>query len=486
MNLKEKTLKSLAVVYFYKFLWMGVNFGRSVIIARLLFPEDFAIVALAFTFIYLVEQLFTFGFSKILIHKKEITTDEINTAFTLNIIQNVIFFLIIYFGSPLVAAFYDKPVLDLVVKLLGFQVLMQCIGFIPRVMLQKEMRFKELESIQFASNIISTIILIALAYTGWSYWSLVLSSIVGALLQSITFLFLSRINARLCLQRSIVRQYIKSGTIIYLTALLTYLRSSIDIMLIGKISGLLILGYYTVGKQWSRYFYTMLFAHLNNVLFPGYAYIQDDTFRLSQALKKIFRLVIPIMLPCYIGFLIIAPDFVRIFLGQKWLPAVPLLQLLLLSMCFEPESWFFIPISDAIGRFSIRLILSVFNVFALLILFPLFGYFGGLIGYGIAIFLVTILSYVVSFWLICKKELGITWKTLWTNIRGVVWSVLSMSIVLVVSQNFLSSYSDLNRLVIKVIGGVCVYCLSFLCFEPSIILMEYKTIIKSYIKKNKI
>jgi PST family polysaccharide transporter len=485
MDIKQRTLRSLAVIYFFKFLWMGINFIRSVIIARLLFPQDFAIVALAFTFIYLVEQLFTFGFSKILIHKKNITEDEVNTAFTLNIIQNIIFFLIIYFGAPFVAAFYNKPVLDLVVKLLGFEVLMQCIGFIPRVMLQKEMRFKELESITFFSSILSTIILVVLAFFGFSFWSLVIASLTSRLAQSISFLFLSRINARLCLNKNIVRQYFKSGTIIYATAILTYFHSSIDTMLIGKISGLILLGYYTVAKEWARYFHNMLFAHLNNVLFPSYAYLQDDRPRLALAVKNVFRHAVPIMWPCYIGFLLIAPDFIQVFLGEKWIPAIFLLQILLFSMCFESIGWIFGPISDAIGRFDIRLKIVIFNVCVLALLFPSIGHFWGLPGYGAAVLCAAISSFILSFTLICKRELGLTWKGLWSSIRSVFFSILLMSVVLVGLREIFATSAASVRLFIMLSGGVCTYFLSFFILDRALF-KEYWMLLRSLFIKKKV
>jgi O-antigen/teichoic acid export membrane protein len=346
------------------------------------------------------------------------------------------------------------------------------------------MRFKELESISFFSNIFSTVILIVLAYLGWSFWSLVISSLIGGLIQAVILLFLSRINARLCLKGTIVLQYFKSGTIIYSTALLTYFHSSLDTMLIGKISGLVILGYYTVGKEWARYFHNMLFAHLSQILFPGYAHIQDDRHRLACAVQNVFRIAVPIMWPCYIGFLFIAPDFIRIFLGEKWVPTIALLQILLFSMCFESVGWIFGPVSDAIGRFDIRLKLVLYNVVALALLFPLIGYFYGVLGYGVAVLSVSISSFMLSFWFVCKKELGITWKTLWHNIRNTFMSVCLMSMVLIAINISLKANHAGIRLAIMIGSGVCSYFI-FSYLLNRALLKEYVTLLQTLFLKKK-
>ncbi|MBN1493550.1 MAG: lipopolysaccharide biosynthesis protein [Candidatus Omnitrophica bacterium] len=483
-NLRSKTIRNLFVVYSFKVLWMGINFVRSIIIARLLFPEDFAIIALAYSFIYLIEQMFTFGFSKVLIHKKTLSSDELNTAFTLNCIQNVLFYGIMYLGAPFVARFYGNADLILVIRLLGIELLLQILGFIPRVMLQKSLQFKIVESVTFFTSLLSTIITVGCAFLGLSFWSIIIGTLVGKFTQSIVYLYYSKLEARLYLVKSIVKQYFKFGIVIYVTAIVTYLNSSLDTMMIGKISGMVVLGYYAVARQWGRYFLDNLFVYITQVLFPTYAQIQDNIGRMSLAFTKTIKYTIPVIMPFFVGFYLIAPDFVRVLLGAKWLPVIVPLRVMLIAMLFDSLGQMFGPVSDAVGKFQIKLKLSVITLLLMATIFPVLGVMKGLNGFCLAICIVKGIGLIYAYKEICIKILNIKFSSLVLLIRSPLISTLSMIIAICLFQFFLCKYivSDYSQLFLVIITGVITYLTTLLVIDNKIFI-DVKDIVLESIRK---
>jgi len=480
-SLRNRTIGNLAIIFSFKIFVMILSFGRSLILARLLFPEDFAIVALATSVIYLIEHLFVLGFSKVLIHKPKLTQDDLDTAFTLNLLQNSLFFVAAYFIAPLVAGFYEKDVLVDVLQLLSLEFLLQIIGFIPKVLLKKRLQFKALETIDTVCMLIGTTIVIVLAFAGYSFWSLIFASLTERLLASIAYMFVCKSDIHIRLTKKGIKEYLSFGIVIYLAALVTYVCSIMDTFIIGKISTFVILGYYTVAKQWAKYFHLNFFSHASRVLFPTFAHIQGDPHRLRAAVLETLRNAFPFIFAVQIGFMEVVPDFIMVFLGEKWEPSIIPMRILCIAILFESIGWLMDSASDALGKFYIKLRSMLVNLTILVLFFPLAGYLWGTPGYSLAIAVATFCTYATTYYLICFKTLKITFKqftaiALPTITSSAVMVVITFSITLI-----LNSPSAL-RLALIIVSGAISYLATLSLMDRDIV-VKWVDIVRQQLRK---
>ncbi len=310
---------------------MTVNLISNVVLARILSPDDFGCVAMLMIFISLANTLIDGGFGSALIQKKEPTQTDYSTIFYWNLLLSVILYIILFAGAPLVARYYRIELLTSVLRVQGIVLLFNALGVIQHNQLRKQLQFKKLAISYILSALLSLIIAIATALSGWGVWSLVAQQLS---LSALTSLFLN-ISTQWKPQRTFSVQSFKGlfkfGGFILLSNLFSSLSNEIHGLLVGRMFTPKLLGLFNQAYRLEGVAATSVSSILDQVTYPVLASLQDDKLRLQTALKKFFKIPAFVCCPLMIFLIVAAKPIITCLYTEKWIECVPYFQILCLG-----------------------------------------------------------------------------------------------------------------------------------------------------------
>jgi O-antigen/teichoic acid export membrane protein len=309
------------------------------VLARLLMPDQFGLVALALVFADLANATTSFGFNPALIQYRTESEKAASTHFVIKLIIGICLVLLGLAAAPLLRHFYpDRP--TLVPALLAILVirLVASGNSTPESLLQRRLEFKRLMILNVASSLSMTVVAPLLAWLGWGIWSLVIGEQAVSVVVSALGLWTVRPvwRARFQFDRSIAKHYFHFGFFMMLTQQLTYWLDQFDDFWVGTALGGVALGFYSKAYEFARYPRRVVAQPLQDVFFSTYARLQDDRLRLSKAYYRVNSLVVRAGFILSLGFVLVAREFVQILLGPQWLPMVPTFQLMLVYCLLDP------------------------------------------------------------------------------------------------------------------------------------------------------
>lgn len=375
------------------------GFARSVILARLLTPRDFGIVALALFFLSITNQFRDFGFNWALIHRDSEVAAAISTHFVLRIGMTLVMFLLTLIAMPLLIHLYPSQP-QMTSALLGLSLIefLNAVNSTPNFTLRKKMEFKYLAILDVVSSLAMTVFAPAMALVGLGFWSLVGEQAIAALVRTIGLWGIRR-PWRLSLKfdKGIARWYFRFGSFVFLSSGLTFLLDQFDDFWAGTVLGAVPLGFYSRAYEFARYPRRAIANPITRVFFPAYAQLQHDRLRLSKAFYRAGSLMIRVGFLLSLVFVLVVPEFTRIFIGAKWLPMVPVFRLMILYTLLDPLILTSGHLLTAIGRPQI---LTKIKGFQLLVFVPaviVLSYGLGIEGVAIAVDLMVIIGLALIF-----------------------------------------------------------------------------------------
>lgn len=300
------------------------------ILARLLDPSAFGLMALVMMVIGFSQAFLDMGISNAIIHKQKITKDQLSTLYWVNLLAGFVLFIVISAISPLVASFYHEPKLKILIILAGLAFLIQPFGQQFMVLWQKEMRFSEIAKIEIISKFISLIVSVYFAYEGYGVFALVIGMIAGVVSQTVQFMYLGLQEYRpsFVFRLSEIKEFLSFGAYQMGERTINYFIFQIDTILIGKLLGIEALGIYTIAKQIIMRPAQIINPIVTKVTFPAMAKIQDDTVRLKNIYLKTINYLSSINFPIYAFIFIFAHDIVMVMFGEKYFEAIYIMQIL--------------------------------------------------------------------------------------------------------------------------------------------------------------
>lgn len=447
-SLSEKSLSGILWVFADKLGGSSINFIITIVLARLLSPEDFGLVAMVMIFFEMSSVFVESGFSTALIREKEISEADKSTTFLFNMATSVVLYVALFFSAPLIASFFDQPALLWIVRIMGLNLIIDALSIVQGSTLTQQIDFKTQTKARFGAVVISGIAGVALALQGMGVWALVVRILVMAIMQ--TF-FLWRFNPwkpSLVFSRESFRRLFGFGSKILSAALLDKFFSHIYKVVIGKFFAAASLGFYTQAANFSNMVINTLFRTVQSVTYPVLSKLQDDRPRLKEGYRKILVLSSFIIFPAMTLLGVLAKPALLALVGEKWLPSVPFLQLL----CLAGATYHFTTVNLnmllVLGRSDLSLKLEVVKkmVIALAIFIGLpFGIFGLVIGEVIATYInMTINAYY------SKKFLQYSFPEQVLD----VMPTLSISLMMGVMVFFISSLTYDNAWVQLLLGGL--------------------------------
>jgi teichuronic acid exporter len=328
VNLGDRLFRGAIWSFAEKLSVQLVSFLLGVILARLLSPKEYGVFGLLLVFITISQVFIDSGFSQALIQKQERTKKDISTVFSFNLIISLLCFSILFCIAPLIANFYQEPELTGLLRIMSFSLLLNALFSLPITLLTIDLNFKEIAKITLISTVLSGGIAIYLAYTNWGAWALVVQNLVKGSLMALLGWFFIKERILPKIHKHSFKALFSFGSKLLVSNLLSSILSNINAILIGKYIGTKELGFFTRGTQFSDVLYSVLNASLNNVLLPGLSSIQDDHKKMISYSSTILKTTSLVTVPVFFGLFLLAEPIILALLTEKWLMAVPIVQIM--------------------------------------------------------------------------------------------------------------------------------------------------------------
>lgn len=330
LSLMDINSKTLSISFFWSFLEQGgssvVSLIVQIILARLLLPDAFGIMAILLVIINVINTLAQSGFGSALIQKKDANAITFSTAFWLSMALSFLLYAIVFFIAPFVDNIYSMPELSNYIRILGLSVFLDSFNSIQRSYLQKELQFKALFKANFAALLIGASIGIFLAFSGFGVWSLIAQTLSQAVVACVALLIQIPWKPTLDFDLNDARLLFNYGWKICLTGVLNTFYTGLSELVIGRTNTATELGLYSQGRKWPNAAMGAVNNALQNVLFPALSELQDDMTAFRSAIKKAltngFYITAPV---CFLATLISEP-IIALLLGESWLPCTLIFQ----------------------------------------------------------------------------------------------------------------------------------------------------------------
>ena len=358
-SLKKKTVKGVAWTSLNQVLNMGLGFVIGVILARLLSPSDYGLLAMIAVFNAIAFAFLDSGFGNALIRKPDLTEDDNTTAFFFNLVAGVVLFGIIWVIAPWVSAFYDKPILTPLLRAEGSLLIVSSFKIVQNTQLTRALNFKAKMIIRVVSNILGGASGIISAYCGLGVWALVVMHVADAIISLILLWIISPWRPRGRWNKQSFNYLWGYGSKLLASGLLNTIYSNIYPIIIGKFYSAADLGQYSRAQGYASMPSTSLTGVIQQVTFPVLSQIQDDDQRLGNNYRRMLRFTVFIVFPIMIGMAALAHPLVISLVTDKWAQCVPYLQIICFSSMWYPVHAINLNLLQVKGRSDLFLRLEI-------------------------------------------------------------------------------------------------------------------------------
>lgn len=431
----------------------GISFVIQVILARILVPEQFGLIAIVMVFVNIAQVFIQSGFSMALIQKKDSDLLDFSSVFYLNIVVAAIFYILIYFTAPIIATIYENVTLIALLRVLSLILFTGALNSIQNAFISKKLMFRELFKSHLISIILSGILGIILALNNFGIWAIVAQQLSNQVIICLILWNLIDWKPSLVFSFNRITKLFSFGWKVLLSSLINIIYMDIRTLLIGGLYSSATLGYYNRGQQFPKFFVNNIDSSIQAVLLPTLSAHQENIGKVKKMVSRSMVTSSFVLFPMMIGMAIIAEPLVELVLTDKWLPAVPFLQIYSFIYALTPLHTSNIQAMNALGRSDIVLKLEVIKKILGLTVLMLS------IQYGIyAIALGQLLSNIVSTFINAypnKKLLNYSYKNQINDILPslIVSSLMGASIYVFVFIDI----SVITTLVLQVVLGFIIY-----------------------------
>jgi O-antigen/teichoic acid export membrane protein len=335
-DIKEKATSSIIWSTVEKFSVQGLGFIITLIVARLVSPSDYGLIAMLGIFMAVSQIFIDCGFSNSLIQNKQRTELDYSTVFYINLAVGVACYLILFFAAPYIASFYAQPELSLILKIYGLTLIVSSLTLVQRARLYIRFEYKKLSAISIVTIIVGGVTAIVMAYRGWGVWALVAYYLVQAGVSSLLIWVTSGWMPRRVFSKASARHAFNFGSKLLVANLLNTIVSNLYTLIIGKQYSAKDLGYYSRGQSISYLVPSQLSNMLNQAVYPVLCELQSEPLRLKEMFSNYIRYSALICFPVMTFLVALSEPLVSVLLTDKWLPSVPFIQILAIGYALDP------------------------------------------------------------------------------------------------------------------------------------------------------
>lgn len=314
-----------------RFGGLAISFISNMVLARLLSPEDFGTMGLIMVFITIADVFVDGGLGNALIQKKNIEEKDKTTIFTTNLIFSLFLFMGLFIAAPFIESFTKVSGFALLLRVQSVCILIRAFYVVNVSLITRNLTFSKLAQITLISQALSTIIAIILAYRGFGVWSLLLKTILLDLFCCLLYTFASPFRYKLAFDKASFKELFSFGFPVALANIIESLYSNIVSFIIGKVYSVKDLGYFNQANSLKQIPVYSISAIINQVSFPFFSKIQDDTTTLGGHYRTTIRIVTFFIYPILAFLIFFAEPVIVLLYSEKWLPCVPIFQILCFS-----------------------------------------------------------------------------------------------------------------------------------------------------------
>jgi len=455
-DLGNRMAKGTAWVIFLRLSIRSLGVLSTVILARLLEPADYGLVALATGLAAAVELISAFNFEIWLIRHTDPQRDHYDTVWTLSLLRGGATAILLWLIAIPMSTFFDEPRLDNVIRVIAAAIFISSWQNIGIVDFQRQMRFHR-EFVYFgAVKLGAFVVTVTLGVILRSYWALIAGIVASHLLTLIISYRIHPFRPRISLTHW--REVLDFSKWLLVSNALGFVYMRADTFILGKVAGSRLLGLYSVAREIADLATTELVMPIRRVMVPGYSTLQHDTAKLSRSFVSGFGLIMLVGMPCAVGISLVADPLIRVMLGTKWVDAIPIMQALVIygvSSIGMANQW---PALIAMGR--IRLASALLGL-GVILLVPSFyfaasqyGVLGGVLALGVSNVILFIAGMIAV-----RQTLLFRWRDIFADVWRIVAATLTMVLAVAWLQRQLMQWSVTAALVLAtcVLVGACVY-----------------------------
>lgn len=360
MSLKSSVITSLIWKFLERIGTQGVQFVVSIVLARLLSPADFGLIALVTVFVTIANVFVQSGLNTALIQKKHADNLDFSTVFYSCLALSIVLYVGLFFGAPLIARFYNnQQELIPVIRVLGLILPLGALNSIQEAYVDRNMMFKKLFYRSIGAIIPAGVIGVVSAYLGFGIWSLVAQQLSNAFLICVIMWFTVKWRPSLSFSFERWKGLFSFGWKLLCSALLDTFYRNIRDLVIGKLFAPADLGFYNRGDQFPKVIISNINTSIQSVLLPSLSTVQEDKVRLKSLARRSIKTSSFLILPLMTGLAAVAQPLTQVVLGEKWLQAVPFIQICCFSYAFWPIHTTNLSAINAIGRSDVFLKLEI-------------------------------------------------------------------------------------------------------------------------------
>ncbi len=308
----------------------------GIIIARILSPEDYGIIGMLTIFIAVAQTFLDSGFANALIQKKNRTEIDYSTVFYFNIAISLLLYGLFFVSSPYIADFYNMPILKDVMRVFSLSLIVNGLSIVQTARLSIELNFRLQSLGTIFSIIVSGIVGIAMAYGGYGAWALVFQVLSAALVRTLVLWIFSQWRPIWAFSVESFKRLFSFGSKLLCSSMINTLYQNMYTLVIGKFFNAADVGFFSRGDHFARLPADTMTQTVVKVNFPILSEYQDDNEKLVQAYKKLLRVPMFLLYPILAIMIAVASPLIEFVLGEKWLPCVPILQVLCLGYMWSP------------------------------------------------------------------------------------------------------------------------------------------------------
>jgi len=448
------------------------------ILARLLVPDDFGLLGMATIvsgFILTFNQL---GLSQAIIQRKELLPSHLSASFWGSLIIGSILSLIIFLLAPAISLLFNDMRVESVLRVLSIGLILGILPMTHIALMQRKLRFKEVGIVLVASVFMSSLTSIIMAFRGFGVWSLVVGQLIIGPVSFVLVHFYEPWRVDKVFNFGAFKDLIAYGGHISAGNVINYTTTNLDNLMIGRYLGAQILGIYSIAYKLVQTPLQLISRIVAQALLPVFAGIQDDDEQLVQGYLRATHYVILIMFPLMFGCAILAPEIIYVFFGEKWLEAVPLVQILSIAIAIKSAGMNIAIVFNAKGRPDVT---WKWNLFILLVYIPSFFFAlqWGAIGIVIVIAMLS-LPFLLLWQLWLTRIVHVPWRDYWRSLKDPLFASIVMVIIIGATKVFWipQEMEPFVTLLLLICAGVLIYCVMIILFDRRTV-SEIHSILKS-------
>lgn len=452
-SLKDKTVKGVIWSAVDRFSAQGIQFVFSILIARLLVPEDYGVVAMLGIFMAVSQTFIDSGFGTALIRKIDRTEEDFSTVFYFNIFVATLFYFALFFAAPAIANFYNTPLLESITKVVALNLIIGSLSGIHNAKLSIAIDFKSRAKISIASTLLTGAVGLWMAYAGYGVWALVVQNLFSSAIRTVLLWVIVKWYPKLVFSWKSFKELFSFGSKLLASALLDTLYNNIYTLVIGKVFSSSTLGVYSKANALAQFPSSNITSVLQGVTFPVLSTIQNEDDRLADAYKRFLKIAAFVVFPLMIGLSAVADPFIRLVLTDKWGGAIYLLQIMCFWMMWYPIHAINLNILQVKGRsdyfLKLEIIKKIQGVIVLCVTVPM-----GIVAmcYGSLISSVICLIWNTHY---TKKLIGYGFFAQMKDLLPIILHALVMGLIVAIVVHFMPTLW--LKLIVGVLTGIIYY-----------------------------